>query len=64
MCSNEELAEKAQDIEVTIPAKKSQEAWYDLDLGSSLVNRFQGSRLDGVTINEDLQIVYILELKR
>jgi len=28
MCSKEELAEKAQDIEVTIPFKKSQEAQY------------------------------------
>jgi len=30
-CSKEELAEKAQDIEVTIPVKKSQETRYNLD---------------------------------
>ena len=33
VCSKEGLAEKAQDIEVTIPVKKSQETWYNLDLG-------------------------------
>jgi len=31
ICSKEELAQKAQDIEVTIPVKKSQEARYNLD---------------------------------
>jgi len=33
ICSKEELAEKAQDIdlEVTIPVKKSQQAQYNLD---------------------------------
>jgi len=34
ICSKEELAEKAQEIEVTIPVKKSQQAWYNLDPGS------------------------------
>ena len=29
ICSKEDLAEKAQDIEVTIPVKKSQEARYN-----------------------------------
>jgi len=46
--NKEELAEKAQDIEVTIPVKKSQEARYNLDSGSFFVNRFWGRRLDGV----------------
>jgi len=32
--SKEELAQKSQDIEVTIPVKKSQEARYNLDPGS------------------------------
>jgi len=36
----EELAEKAQDIEVTIPVKISQETRYNLDPGSFFVNRF------------------------
>jgi len=64
ICSKEELAEKAQDIEVTIPVKKSQETRYNLDPGSFFVNRFLGRRPDGVTINEALQIVYILEFER
>ena len=38
ICSKEELAEKAQDVEVTIPLKKSQEARYNLDPESFLVN--------------------------
>jgi len=40
ICSKDDLAEKAQDIEVTIPVKKSQEARYNLDPGSFCVNRF------------------------
>ena len=63
ICSNEELAEKAQDLEVTIPVKKSQETRYNLDPGSFFVNRFWGRRLDGVAINEALKIVYILEFR-
>jgi len=61
-CSKEELAEKAQGIEATIPVKKSQEARYKLNPGSFLENCFWGKRPDGVAINEDLQIVYILEI--
>ena len=61
ICSKEELAEKAQDIEVTIPVKKSQETRYNLDPGSFFVNRFWGRQPDDVTINEALKIVYILE---
>ena len=38
--SKEELAEKAQDIEVTIPVKKSQETRYNLDPGSCFINCF------------------------
>jgi len=64
ICSKEDLTEKAQDIEVTIPFKKSQEARYNLDPGSFFVNRFWGRRLDGVAINEALKIGYILEFKR
>jgi len=64
ICSKEELAEKAQDIEVTIPVKKSQETWYNLDPGSFFVNHFWARRPDGVAINEALKIVYILEFKR
>jgi hypothetical protein len=57
-CSMDELAEGAQDIEVTILVKKSQEAKYNLDPGSFFVNCFWGRRPDGITTNEDLQIVY------
>jgi len=40
ICSKEDLAEKAQDIGVKIPVKKSQEARYNLDSKSLFVNRF------------------------
>jgi len=66
ICSKEELAVKAQDIEVTISVKKSEEARCNLDPGSFFENlhRFWGRRPDGVAINEALQIVYILDLKQ
>jgi len=38
ICNKEELAEKAQEIEVTVPVKKSQETWYNLDPGSFFIN--------------------------
>jgi len=40
ICSKKELAEKAQDIEVTMPVKQSQETRYNLDPGSFFENRF------------------------
>jgi len=40
ICSKKDLTEKAQDIWVTIPVKKTQEAQYNLDPGSFFVNRF------------------------
>jgi len=61
ICSKEELVEKAQDIEMTIPVKKSQETRYNLDPGSFFVNCFLSRRPDGVTIHEALKIVYIYE---
>jgi len=64
ICRKEDLTEKAQGIEVTIPVKKSQEARYNLDPGSFFVNRFWVRRPDGVALNEALKIVYILEFKR
>ena len=64
ICSKEDLAEKAQAIEVTIPVKTSQETWHKHDPAAFFMNRFCGRRPDGVTINEALQIVYILEFKR
>jgi len=60
ICSKEELAEKEQDIEATIPVKKST---VQPRSGSIFGNRFWGRRPDGVAINEDMQIVYILEFK-
>ena len=62
--NKQELAEKAQDIEVTLPVKKSQETWYNLDPGSFFVNRSWGRRPDRVAINETLKIIYILKFKR
>ena len=64
ICSKEELAEKAQDIEVKIPVNKSQETRYNLDPGSFFLDRFWGRRPDGVTVNEALYIGCILEFKR
>jgi len=64
ICSEEDLTEKAQDTEVTIPVKKSQEARFNLDPGSFFVNRFSGRRPDGVAINEALKIGYIFKFKR
>jgi len=64
ICSKEELAERAQDIEATIPVKKSQEARYNLDPGSFFENCCWGRRPDGVAINENMRIVYILGFKR
>jgi len=49
--SEQDLAEKAQAIEVTIPVKKSQERRYNLDPVSFFVNRLWGRRLDGVATN-------------
>ena len=56
ICSKEDLAEKAQDIEVKIPVKKCQETRYNFDPAAFFVNRFWGRRPHGVAINEDLQI--------
>ena len=56
ICSKKDLVEKAQDIEVTIPVKKSQQARYNLNPESFFVNRFWGRRPDGCAINEALQI--------
>jgi len=64
ICSKEELAEKAQNVEVTIPVKKSQETRYNLDVGSFFVNCFCGRRPDGIAINEAFKIVCILDFKR
>jgi len=55
-CSKKDLAEKAQDIEVTIPVKKIQEARYNLNPESFFVNRLWGRRPDGVAINKALPI--------
>jgi len=59
ICSNKELEEKAQDIEVIIPVSRSQEARYNLNPGSFFENCFWGRRPDGVAINGGMQIVYI-----
>jgi len=54
ICSKEELAEKAEDMKVTIPVKKSQETRYIFDPAAFFVNRFRGRRPDWVAINEAL----------
>jgi len=52
----EDLEEKAQDIEVTILVKKSQETRYNFDPAAFFVNCFWGRRLNEFTINKALQI--------
>jgi len=64
VCSEEDLAEKAQAIEMIIPVGKSQVARYNFDPASFFVNRFWGRRPDGVAINEALRIVNTLEFNR
>jgi len=59
ICSKEDMAEKAQDIEMTISVKRSQETRYNFDPADFFVNRFWGRQLDGVAIKQALQIVYI-----
>jgi len=63
ICRKEDLAEKAQNIELTILVKKSQETRYNFDPAAFFVNNFWGRRPDGVAINEALQIVFMLEFK-
>ena len=58
------MAQKAQDIEVTIPVQTSQETRCNLDPVCSFANHFWGRQLAGVAIDKALQIVYILEFKR
>jgi len=60
ICSEEDLAEKAQEIEVTIPVQKDQEKRCNLNSVSFFINCFWGRRPDGVAITEAVQIVYIL----
>jgi len=50
--SKEDLVDKAQAIEVTIPVIKSQETWYEHDPVFSFVNRSWGRRPDGVAIHD------------
>jgi len=64
ICSKEDLTEKAQDLDVTRPVKKSQETLYNFDPMSFLGNHIWGRRPDGVAVNEALQIVCIVEFKR
>jgi len=50
ICSKEELAEKAQETEVTIQVRKSQETQYNLDPAAFFVHHFWGRGPDGVAI--------------
>ena len=60
ICSKEDLTEKAQDIDVTIPVQKSQETRYSFDPVSFFENHIWGRRPDGVAVNE----AYVVEFKR
>jgi len=60
ICSEGNLVENTQAAEVTIPVQKIQETQYNLNPVPFSINRFRGRRLDGITLNEALQIAYIL----
>jgi len=55
ICSKEDPAENAQDMEGTIPVKKIQETQYNFDPASFFVTRFWGRRPDGIAINDALR---------
>ena len=44
-------------------SQKMSRVWYNFDPGCFFVNRFWCRRPDGVAINEDMQIMYILEFE-
>jgi len=65
-CNKEDLAEKAQVIELTIPVEKCH--WgtlYNFNPTAFFVNhdRFWGRRPDGVAVNDALQTVCVSEFK-
>jgi len=57
ICSKEELARQSQDVEVTMPFKKSQEARYNLDDPGIFLENHQATGL--VCNYGDMTIVYI-----
>jgi len=65
ICSKEELAEKAQDIEAKIPVTGKKRSRGTVQPRSRVFLRylFLGQATDGVAINDDVQIEYILEFK-
>jgi len=63
ICTEKNLAEKAREIQVTIPVERIQERQYNLDPVSLFMDCFWGRQKDGVAINWALQIVHILEFK-
>ena len=49
---------------VTLDKESNMSTRYNLDPESFFINCFWGRRLDGVAINEALQVMHILEFKR
>ena len=64
ICSRELLAEKAADIEKTIPVKEQERERYYFDPTMFFKNRFWNRRPDGIVINKNHQTLYILGFKR
>ena len=58
ICSKEELVEKVQDTEVTIPVKKVRRHGTTSNPAAFFVNRFWGRRSNGVAINEADRIYF------
>ena len=63
-CNRELLTEKATEIRKTISVKEHERERYDFDLKMLYENRFGNWRPDGIVINNNHQILYILEFKK
>jgi len=64
ICSRELLTEKAAEIGKTIAVKERERERYDFDPIMFYENRFWNRKPDGILINKNQRILYILEFKR
>jgi len=64
ICTRESLTEKAVEIEKSICVKEHERERQDFDQTILYENRFWNRRPDGIVINKNHLIVYILEFKR
>ena len=63
ICSRESLTEKAADIAKTIGVKEHERKRYDFDPIIFYENCFWNQRLDGIVINKNHRILYILRVQ-